>query len=142
MRESGDGAIPIHFLFASFLCLCVAPSVCVWMSMCGAPVLIMWGEGEKKKKKKNSPQRMLSRLLHSLRSPSLTTMGACFSSTKSSTINWAGPPRVSTAAGVAAAKADVRAVVDEHHCGPLFLRLAWHDAGTFDAKMVSEGGGS
>ena len=65
-------------------------------------------------------------------------MGACFSSPSS--FDWSGPPRVSTAEGVAAAKKDVQAVVAEHHCGPLFLRLAWHDCGEYN-KVRGERGG-
>lgn len=61
-----------------------------------------------------------------------TQMGACFSSSSASSFNWAGEPRVSTPDGVKAAKAALEVVVKDFHCGPLLLRLAWHDAGTYD----------
>eukprot|EP00602_Paraphysomonas_sp_CaronLab_P000476 CAMPEP_0185018504 /NCGR_PEP_ID=MMETSP1103-20130426/1208_1 /TAXON_ID=36769 /ORGANISM="Paraphysomonas bandaiensis, Strain Caron Lab Isolate" /LENGTH=284 /DNA_ID=CAMNT_0027548341 /DNA_START=129 /DNA_END=983 /DNA_ORIENTATION=+ len=32
-------------------------------------------------------------------------------------------------------RADILSLLDEHHCDPLFVRLAWHDAGTYDASV-------
>ena len=57
-------------------------------------------------------------------------MGLCASSPAS--FNWAAPGRTSTPAGVAAARAAVGAIVRKAHCAPVFSRLAWHDAGTYD----------
>lgn len=31
----------------------------------------------------------------------------------------------------------IDALLDEKNCGPLFVRLAWHDSGTYDASLVS-----
>ena len=59
-------------------------------------------------------------------------MGACMSTASPASFNWAAAPRVSTPDGVKAAKSALLEVIKTHKCGPIFLRLAWHDAGTFD----------
>ena len=66
-------------------------------------------------------------------------MGAFLSSSTASTFNWAADPRVSTPDGVKKAKAALLAVAKSKKCSPILLRLAWHDAGTFD--KVRSGGG-
>ncbi|KAI5071054.1 hypothetical protein GOP47_0013305 [Adiantum capillus-veneris] len=37
------------------------------------------------------------------------------------------------------ARRDLRAFISEKNCAPLMLRLAWHDAGTFDVKTKTGG---
>ncbi|XP_052195568.1 L-ascorbate peroxidase 3-like [Diospyros lotus] len=34
---------------------------------------------------------------------------------------------------------DLRALISSKHCAPIMLRLAWHDAGTYDAKTKTGG---
>ncbi|KAF5960910.1 hypothetical protein HYC85_002119 [Camellia sinensis] len=37
------------------------------------------------------------------------------------------------------ARRDLRAIISREHCAPIMLRLAWHDAGTYDAKAKTGG---
>nr|XP_043640150.1 L-ascorbate peroxidase 3-like [Erigeron canadensis] len=37
------------------------------------------------------------------------------------------------------ARRDLRALISNKHCAPIMLRLAWHDAGTYDAKTKTGG---
>ncbi|KAH7433151.1 hypothetical protein KP509_07G056600 [Ceratopteris richardii] len=37
------------------------------------------------------------------------------------------------------ARRDLRAFIAQKHCAPIMLRLAWHDAGTYDAKTKTGG---
>ncbi|XVE69026.1 hypothetical protein DITRI_Ditri09bG0116600 [Diplodiscus trichospermus] len=37
------------------------------------------------------------------------------------------------------ARRDLRALISSNNCAPLMLRLAWHDAGTYDAKKKTGG---
>ncbi|GMN48720.1 hypothetical protein TIFTF001_017888 [Ficus carica] len=37
------------------------------------------------------------------------------------------------------ARRDLRALISSRNCAPLMLRLAWHDAGTYDAKLKTGG---
>ncbi|CAN8229195.1 unnamed protein product [Cochlearia groenlandica] len=37
------------------------------------------------------------------------------------------------------ARRDLRALISSRSCAPLMLRLAWHDAGTYDAKLKTGG---
>jgi len=36
-------------------------------------------------------------------------------------------------------KVEIAALISKHNCGPLFVRLAWHDAGTYDSKTNTGG---
>jgi L-ascorbate peroxidase len=36
------------------------------------------------------------------------------------------------------AQAVIDNILDEKNCGPIFVRLAWHDSGTFDANVKGE----
>ena len=36
-------------------------------------------------------------------------------------------------------KADIRAVIDEKKCGPIFIRLSWHDAGVYSTGKLTGG---
>ena len=64
-------------------------------------------------------------------------MGACVSSsaaaaTPAPVVDWTGPPRKTNRASIPAAKKAVAEVVKEKNCAPIFIRLAWHDAGKYD----------
>ncbi|GAB4853178.1 L-ascorbate peroxidase 3 [Ancistrocladus abbreviatus] len=37
------------------------------------------------------------------------------------------------------ARRDLRALISSGNCAPIMLRLAWHDAGTFDGKTKTGG---
>ncbi|XP_022854776.1 L-ascorbate peroxidase 3-like [Olea europaea var. sylvestris] len=37
------------------------------------------------------------------------------------------------------ARRDLRALISSKNCAPIMLRLAWHDAGTYDAKTKTGG---
>eukprot|EP00966_Prymnesium_polylepis_P218524 5058103-Prymnesium_polylepis.1 len=34
-------------------------------------------------------------------------------------------------------KKELQSFIDEENCAPIMVRLAWHDSGTFDAKVRS-----
>eukprot|EP00971_Amphidinium_carterae_P146327 2900398-Amphidinium_carterae.1 len=34
------------------------------------------------------------------------------------------------------AKAEIKELVDKINCGPILIRLAWHDSGTFDQRIA------
>ena len=36
-------------------------------------------------------------------------------------------------------KADITALVKDKDCGPIFIRLSWHDAGVYSTKKLSGG---
>lgn len=36
------------------------------------------------------------------------------------------------------AQAMIDAIIDEKNCNPFFVRLAWHDSGTYDASLKDE----
>ena len=36
-------------------------------------------------------------------------------------------------------KADIKAVVAEKNCGPIFIRLSWHDAGVYSTGKLTGG---
>ena len=36
-------------------------------------------------------------------------------------------------------KADIKAVLDEKKCGPIFIRLSWHDAGVYSTGKLTGG---
>jgi len=36
-------------------------------------------------------------------------------------------------------KADIKAVIDEKNCGPIFIRLSWHDAGVYSTGKLTGG---
>ena len=36
-------------------------------------------------------------------------------------------------------KADIKAVVAEKNCGPIFIRLSWHDAGVYSTGKLTVG---
>jgi L-ascorbate peroxidase len=57
----------------------------------------------------------------------LTTHGASASS--------ADPGSSAYAAALRACRSDLAAFIDEHNAAPILLRLAWHDAGTYDASV-------
>jgi hypothetical protein len=64
-------------------------------------------------------------------------MGICFSSSAAATaaapaVDWTGPGRKTNKASIPAAKASIADVVKKQNCAPIFIRLAWHDAGKFD----------
>lgn len=40
-----------------------------------------------------------------------------------------------------ACKAEVMELCATHHCNPILVRLAWHDAGKFDGGRGERGGG-
>lgn len=46
--------------------------------------------------------------------------------------DWTGPPRKTNKASIPAAKQALATIVKEKNCAPIFIRLAWHDAGKFD----------
>lgn len=75
-------------------------------------------------------------------------MGACLSSLPGGGVaedadpsptpfNWAGPPRTTDKADLAATRAEIEALVKSEGCAPVLVRLAWHDAGTFDATSTA-----
>ena len=39
---------------------------------------------------------------------------------------------------LSAAKAKIDEIILEKNCGPIFVRLAWHDSGTFDVNISEE----
>ncbi|XVF59804.1 hypothetical protein PTKIN_Ptkin07bG0305300 [Pterospermum kingtungense] len=41
--------------------------------------------------------------------------------------------------GIEKARRDLRALISSNNCAPIMLRLAWHDAGTYDAKTKTGG---
>nr|XP_009618817.2 L-ascorbate peroxidase 3-like [Nicotiana tomentosiformis] len=41
--------------------------------------------------------------------------------------------------GVEKARRDFRALISSKNCAPIMLRLAWHDAGTYDCKSKTGG---
>jgi catalase (peroxidase I) len=49
-----------------------------------------------------------------------------------------------TKADLLSAQEKIDAIINEKNCGPILVRLAWHDSGTFDANVKGEwpaGGG-
>ena len=36
-------------------------------------------------------------------------------------------------------KADIKAIVAEKNCGPIFIRLSWHDAGVYSTGKLTGG---
>ena len=36
-------------------------------------------------------------------------------------------------------KADIKAIVAEKNCGPIFIRLSWHDAGVYSSGKLTGG---
>jgi len=36
-------------------------------------------------------------------------------------------------------KADIKAIVSEKNCGPIFIRLSWHDAGVYSTGKLTGG---
>ena len=60
-------------------------------------------------------------------------MGSCFSSTtrhKASSSSCAV-----TVDDLKGARDMIDSIIDEKNCGPVFVRLAWHDSGTFDKDI-------
>ncbi|KAG6603899.1 L-ascorbate peroxidase 3, partial [Cucurbita argyrosperma subsp. sororia] len=51
------------------------------------------------------------------------------------------PPKVDAAylKEIEKARRDLRALIAKENCAPIMLRLAWHDAGTYDAKTKTGG---
>lgn len=67
-------------------------------------------------------------------------MGACSSSTAATAssaaavpaFDWTGPPRKTNKSTIPAAKTEISSIVKTKSCAPIFIRLAWHDAGKYD----------
>ncbi len=36
-------------------------------------------------------------------------------------------------------KADIKAIIAEKNCGPIFIRLSWHDAGVYSTGKLTGG---
>jgi len=36
-------------------------------------------------------------------------------------------------------KADIKSIIDEKNCGPIFIRLSWHDAGVYSTGKLTGG---
>ena len=36
-------------------------------------------------------------------------------------------------------KADIKAIISEKNCGPIFIRLSWHDAGVYSTGKLTGG---
>ena len=36
-------------------------------------------------------------------------------------------------------KADIKAIIAEKNCGPIFIRLSWHDAGVYSTGKLNGG---
>lgn len=47
-------------------------------------------------------------------------------------VDWTGPPRKTNKSTIPVAKVTVADVVKAKSCAPIFIRLAWHDAGKYD----------